>query len=105
MSTAINIYHPTISALHGAIQREFSCSLAKIVSFPDTLEKKIAVFILKHFQGYDSKDIGLAYCITWLYVPTVVNQMMDRYSREPIFRERLMRILNELENAEETESA
>lgn len=59
------------------------------------------MFVLKHYYGYSSRDIAPAYSITDLYVPTVVKHMIERYANEPIFRERLMRVLNDLENAEE----
>lgn len=63
-----------------AVCSEFGTTLSEIVSFRDSLAKKVVVFILSKLYGYDKRILGHKYQMTYLYVPTVIfeiNRMMQ----------------------------
>jgi hypothetical protein len=59
-------------ANRGLVCEEFRCSIYDIVCYANTFFKKVVVFFLVTEHGFNKRNIGLKYQITYLYVPTVV---------------------------------
>lgn len=81
-----------------AVCREFGCSISEIVSFRDSIFKKVVVFILIKKYGYDKRVLGLKYQITYLYVPTVVAEMEFMMKMVPVFESKINAVLKLIEN-------
>jgi len=58
-----------------AVCREFGSSIAEVLGYGDTMAKKVVVFVLFNYLGYDKRVIGHKYQMTYLYVPTVVSEI------------------------------
>jgi hypothetical protein len=52
---------------------EFGCSIYDIVCYTHSLRKWLFSFVTEH--GFNKRNIGLKYQITYLYVPTVVSEI------------------------------
>ena len=62
-----------------AVMQVFICPFSKIVGCIDTTEKKVVVFVLNKLLDFDKRSIAQAYSMTYLFVPTVVDEIMDQY--------------------------
>jgi hypothetical protein len=62
-----------------AVCTEFGCSIYDIVSFKDTFFKKVVVFLLVKVYGYNKRNVGIKYQMSYLYVPTVVEHLEWQY--------------------------
>ena len=103
MKVAVNMQHPLIMALHKIVCDTYGCAESEIHSQPDTHVKKVTVFILCHFFGYQKCDVARPYLINCLYVPTVVRNCQTLYAVSDNFRDKVKTILDYLElNYEET---
>lgn len=71
--------------IEDAVCMEFGCSIYEIVCFKNTFFKKVVVFLLTKIHGYNRRNIGLKYQITYLYVPTVVTELEWQYENVLIF--------------------
>ena len=87
------------AAVEQAVMQVLDCNLHEIVNFPDTFSKKVVVFVLSKFYDFDKRNIGQAYQMTYLYVPTVVDEMEFRLLTDWKFREQISLILNKLNYA------
>lgn len=76
-----------------AVCSEFGTTLSEIVSFRDSLAKKVVVFILFKNLGYDKRMIGHKYQMTYLYVPTVVEEMEALLKTVPGFELKINSVL------------
>jgi hypothetical protein len=81
-----------------AISSEFECRVSEIVSFKDTMVKKVVVFILSKTKKYDARILGHEYQISYLYVPTVIAEMEYMIKTVPSFEGKIFNILNKIEN-------
>lgn len=79
-----------------AVCSEFECSVSDIVSLTDTMVKKVVVFVLRKFYDFNIHQIGNAYKMTYLYVPTVVNELENRFLNDVIFRNKIITVCNEI---------
>lgn len=61
--------------IEDAVCAEFGCSIYDIVCFKNTFFKKVVVFLLTKIHGFNRRNIGHQYQITYLYVPTVVEEL------------------------------
>ena len=77
--------------VEAAVCCEFGNSVSEIVSIKDTLVKKVVVFILSNGFGFGNRVIGHKYQMTYLFVPTVVNQIQALCGDEA-FSNRMNRI-------------
>jgi hypothetical protein len=82
-----------------AISSEFGCRISEIVSLRDSLVKKVVVFILFKTKGYDARTLGGYYQISYLYVPTVIQEMEYLVKTVPGFELKITNILKEIDNA------
>lgn len=67
-----------------------------IVRIKDTFSKKVVVFLLFKYFGFDKRNIGRAYQMTYLYVPTVVAEMESMYDRECEFEFKIDCVLKKM---------
>ena len=77
---------------------EFGCAVSEIVSFRDSIFKKVVVFLLSKHCGYDKRMIGYKYQITYLYVPTVVSELETMMKSIPLFETKINSILKQIDN-------
>lgn len=93
--------------VENAVMCEFDCKYHDIVSFPDTFEKKVVVFLLSKFYDFDKRNLGKAYQMTYLFVPTVVDQLEFQLFTDWKFRAKIAIVLKNLkyEFKEEIRSA
>jgi hypothetical protein len=64
---------------------EMDCSIYKIIGSNNTMEKS-GCFLLTKLFGYNWRIIGRKYQITYLYVPTVVQQLTYQYKVDLNFK-------------------
>jgi len=84
------------AAVETAVMKVLDCNIHEIVNFPDTFSKKVVVFVLSKFYDFDKYNLARAYQITYLYVPTVVEQMEFQLLTDWHFREKVSLILKDL---------
>ena len=75
--------------VESAVMQVFQCKLSEIICNSDTPYKKVVVFVLNKLLGYDKRLIASAYGMTYLFVPTVVDEvemlfLLDATSRNKI---------------------
>ena len=87
------------SEVENAVIGEFGCSYSEIVNFTDTFSKKTVVFLLAKFYDFDKYNLGKAYQMTYLYVPTVVEQLEFQFLTDWSFREKIINVLKKLDYA------
>lgn len=75
----------------------FGCRIADIVCYSDTVFKKVVVYVLSKFYAYDRRSIGHAYQMTYLYVPTVVEEMEVQMRLLTGFRDKIVEVLKRVE--------
>lgn len=78
--------------IEAAIIATYGCELKRIVSLKDTVEKKVLVFFMYKLLGFNKRTIGHAYQMTYLYVPTVVDEVEIQYMLDEKFREKIITI-------------
>ena len=81
--------------VESAVCSEFGCAICEIVSFRDSIFKKVVVFILSKHFGYDKRVLGHKYQMTYLYVPTVVEEMEFMIKTVPSFEEKINSVLKQ----------
>ena len=80
-----------------AVCSEFECSIGDVVGITDTMVKKVVVFILRKFYDFNIHQIGNNYKMTYLYVPTVVNDFENKFLNDIVFRYRIIAICNKID--------
>lgn len=93
MKTAILYDEAKAKEVENAIIEVYGCRLNDIVGFIDTSYKKIAVFVLFKLLEYDKRNIAHAYSITYLYIPTVVDEIEFQFLMDKNLREKLSKIV------------
>lgn len=88
-----------------AVCSEFGNSLSEIVSFRDTIFKKAVVFILSKYFDCDKRILGHKYQMTYLYVPTVVNEVEFLIKTVPSFDSKINAVLNRIRNEKKLDTA
>lgn len=81
-----------------AVCSEFGTTLSEIVSFRDSLAKKVVVFILTTRFSCDKRILGHKYQISYLYVPTVVSELEYMAKVVPGFEMKINAVLKSIEN-------
>lgn len=99
MQTITTFDKQKCAAVEQAVMNVLDCNLHEIVNYPDTFSKKVVVFVLSKFYDFDKRNVGVAYQMTYLYVPTVVDQMEFRMFTDWKFREQVAMILKHLNYA------
>jgi hypothetical protein len=77
---------------------EFGTTLSEIVSFRDSLVKKVVVFVLLKQYGYDKRILGHKYQMTYLYVPTVIFEIERMLIVVPGFELKMNAVLKRIED-------
>jgi len=95
--TTLNVNHPLIAALHAAIMKEHNCCLCPILGPGQKEVKLIAVFVLRCFYSIAGKELAVFYALPFCMVPNAVIAGKRAYATEPLFRDKLHRILNYVE--------
>lgn len=75
--------------VENAVMQVFQCNTSEIICNSDTIYKKVVVFVLNKLLGYDKRIVALNYEMTYLYVPTVVDEieflfLLDQTTRNKI---------------------
>ena len=83
-------------AVESAVCKEFDCTVGDLVNVADTFQKKVVVYLLSTVYGYDSRTIGYKYQMTYLYVPTVVEETKRMMQLIPSFAMKINRIIIQL---------
>ena len=89
------------NAIELAVCKEFECRICDLVNVTDTFQKKVVVFLLMK-QGFDKRIIGHKYQMTYLYVPTVVQETEYMMKVVPGFKEKINRILKSIDYGTQT---
>jgi len=82
----------TASKVEQTVCEVFECIRPDIIGFGDTVPKKVVVFILSKFYGFDKRLIGNEYKITYLFVPTVVEKIELQMLRNEVFRAKILAV-------------
>lgn len=93
-TTALN--KEKASEIENAVCEVFGCSVSEILGVSDTIFKKVVVFILHRLYNYDKRTIGTSYQMTYLYVPTVVDEMEFQLLVVSGFREKIIEVCNRI---------
>lgn len=72
-----------------AVCEVFGCNICDIVCFGNTFFKKVVVFLLTKLYGFNKRNIGIKYQMTYLYVPTVVEELEYMLKVVPGFKVRI----------------
>jgi hypothetical protein len=80
------------------ISIEFGCRVSEIVSLRDSLGKKVIVFVLSKSKKYDARTLGHKYQMSYLYVPTVIQEIEYMIKTVPGFEVKVNAVLKKLEN-------
>lgn len=83
-TTAFNL--EKAKSIEEAVCAEFGCSIHNVVCFKNTFFKKVVVFLLTKMHGYNRRNIGHQYQITYLYVPTVVEELEWQFNHVIAFK-------------------
>ena len=83
-TTAFNLEKAKI--IEDAVCVEFGCSIYEIICFKNTFFKKVVVFLLSKVHEYNKRNIGHKYQITYLYVPTVVEELEWQFKNVEAFQ-------------------
>jgi hypothetical protein len=70
------------TAVENAVIDVYNCKRGDIIQFRDSDEKKVVVFILYSWYRYNWHCIAKAYQMTYLYVPTVADELEYWYQRD-----------------------
>lgn len=79
--------------VENAVCEYFGCNTSDIATYSDTLFKKVVVYVLYRFFDYHQRSIGAAYQMTYLYVPTVADEIEFQMLVVKGFREKIVGIL------------
>lgn len=82
--------------IEDAVCAEFGCNIYDIVCFKNTFFKKVVVFVLTKLYGFNKRNIGLKYQITYLYVPTVVIELENMIKTVPGFEIKINNVFKEV---------
>ncbi|MBF04999.1 MAG: hypothetical protein CMP76_17115 [Flavobacterium sp.] len=93
MNTTILYNEDIAKEVETAVMCVFGCKLTDLVGFFDTDYKKIVVFVLSKLYGFDKRNIAQAYSMSYMYVPTVVDEIELRYLLDVKIREKLIEIV------------
>lgn len=99
MNSVIRYDEDQAKAVEAAIMAVFGCRLTDIVCVSDTPFKKVLVYILYARLGFCKRNIGHAYHITWLFVPTVTDRVEMDIIRDKAFRDKVNCILKIVEGS------
>lgn len=91
--------------VESAVCSEFGTTLSEIVSFRDSLAKKVVVFLLSKYCGYDKRMIGHKYQMTYLYVPTVVSELEYMIKVVPGLNNKINAVLKQIDNEKTLDTA
>lgn len=86
------------NSIENAVCREFGFSISEIVSYRDTMAKKVVVFLLVKYFEFNKRVIGRKYQMSYLYVPTVIAEMEQMRKVVAVFKEKIDIIINQLKN-------
>jgi hypothetical protein len=64
-----------------------------MLGYHDTVFKKVIVYALYRFYNFDARAVGKAYQMTYLYVPTVVDEMEFQMLVVSGFRDKIVQVL------------
>lgn len=84
------------NAVEHAVCEVFDCRVSEIVSLKDTLVKKVVVFILLEYCGYDKRVSGHYYQMSYLYVPTVVAEVKYLIKTVPAFETKIKNVYEKI---------
>jgi hypothetical protein len=96
MSKTITFDKEKAVELEQAVCSVFGCEVSDLLGYPDTIFKKVVVYVLHRFLDYDSRSIGRAYQMTYLYVPTVVDEMEFQMLVVGGFRDKIVEVCKKI---------
>lgn len=79
-----------------AVIGEFGCTISEIACVADTVYKKIVVYVLYAILGFEKRNVGHAYSITWLFVPTVAEAIESAMLGDENLRMRIFNVLDKI---------
>ena len=86
------------NAVENAVCEVFDCSVSEIVSFKDTLVKKVVVYVLSKYFEIDKRVVGHQYQMTYLFVPTVVCEVENMIKNVPGFELKIDTVYERIKN-------
>lgn len=82
--------------VENAVMEVYGSERHQIRQYVDSDVKKVVVFILFHYFQYDRIFIGREYQMTYLYVPTVADELAWWYEKDLIIREKIDLVLSKI---------
>lgn len=92
MINATTFNEATAKSVETAVMQEFDCKYSEVIGLADTVYKKVVVFVLSKLYSFNQRQLCRAYSMNFLYVPTVVSEIEDRFMLDVEMRERICRI-------------
>jgi hypothetical protein len=78
-----------------SVCREFETNVAHVKCLKDTFYKKVVVFILFKYYGFNARFLDKTYKISRLYIPTVIEDIEYMIKVVPGFENRIKTILKQ----------
>lgn len=82
--------------VENAVMEVYGTERYEIYRFADSEVKKVVVFILFNHLRYDKFMIGRNYKMTYLYVPTVSNELEYWYNRDEKIKQKIDMVLGKV---------
>jgi len=76
----------------------YGCRLSDIIQYRDSEVKKVVVFILYRYFGFNWKLIAVNYRMTYLYVPTVATELEYWHKTDVRVREKIDLVLSKVQS-------
>lgn len=91
--------------VESAVCSELGCTIHEIVSFRDSIYKKVVVFLLSKLYGYDKRILGVKYQMTYLYIPTAIDEIEFQIKIKCGFERQINAIIKQIDNEKTLEHA
>lgn len=86
------------NSVEKAVCCEFGFSVPQIVGLRDTIAKKVVVYLLVSYFGFDKRKVARKYQVSHLYVPTLVQEMQYMEKVVAVFKGKIVLVINQLKN-------
>ncbi len=98
MKNSTTFDNTVATAVENAVMEVYGSKRHEIYQFIDSEAKKVVVFILFHHFGYDKFSIGRNYQMTYLYVPTVADELEFWYKKDVSLKEKIDLVMSKVQS-------
>jgi hypothetical protein len=96
MNSTITFNIENAKEVEKAVMLVFGAKYSELIGTTDTTCKKVVVFILKHYFNFNQRHLARTYSVNYLYVPTIVDQMIYQVKVDGVFSEKVNRVLENI---------